>query len=119
MKSNWNCIIQFCSTRKEEEDDIEIDEFGDVVPPHLRKNAGKKRQNGGKKRQQSYDVQAKQQKMLQFSNGKKIKSAILEDDDNETLKTNNEDLDGWNTDFWTISQNWAKLLKMAGLFVLT
>ena len=59
----------------EEDTEVEIDEFGDVVPPHLRKKNRRK-----KSRQQVYDVQQKEkERMMGIVAG--------------------ADEDGWTTDF--------------------
>ena len=74
---------------EDEDDDIEIDEFGDVVPPHLRKNNtnnNNKKKNSKCSKKRSYDVHEVEKKEF---DKKEIKVEIEE---------NCKD-DGWTTDF--------------------
>ena len=94
MASSASSPSSTSSTTSEEDEEgivseMEIDEFGDVVPPHLRKGH-KKRQAKNKRKSQVYNLQleAAKHSATAASGMTKKKSGILAMDE-----------DGWTTDF--------------------
>ncbi len=84
--------LSFSSSEEDQNEEIELDEFGDVVPPHLRKNATqnkKKRKGRNKGKKQVYKVQMEAKKTLGASaNVHRSSTVVFPQND-----------DGWTTDF--------------------